>query len=182
MAFRAAKCAAVHGIGEIRTKMLKREKGGAVSDLFIRREADGNPAVGQPLAVDFLAGGQNLGNARLIVGPEDRRPVRCDQGVSLQLFQLWEVVRREDPTARAQRKIFPVIIRDDPGADIYAGKVAVGNRIQVGDQGDAGIPFSARGGRQEAVHIGMFIHLGITEAEPRHLFFQKQAQIPLAFG
>ena len=170
----------VHRIGQIRTELLQIQQISPLADLLIRRKAYGNLSVRDPLIDQPFAHGHDLGNARLVVGSQDRGPVRGQDGLPDTVLQMGKYFRVQDPAGPAQPDHAAVIAADDLGMGI--GPAAVIHGIQMGNKPNGGTVLIARRCRQEAIGISMFIYKYIFQPQCFHLHRQEPGQNKLTFA
>ena len=134
---------------------------------------------------DILHRVHDFGHARLVVGPEQGRPVGGNERLAdiMQHFREFGRLQRQ-PRDPAKRNVAPVIIPDDLRLDILAG--SIGRRIHMGDKAD-GRHLAVQVGRDRGHHIAIFVqgrlHAEGLEFIPKH---PKQVKFlgfrGLAFG
>ena len=124
-------------------------------------------------------GGEDLGDASLVVGAQQRFAVGGDQGLPQHLVQDREHHRRQHFIADAQRDVAAAIVLDDLRIDVFAAEIRRG--IQMGDKTDR----RHRPGdvaRPGAHHAAVFAERHPLEAERDHFLLQRTRQLQLPVG
>ena len=172
--------AAVCGVGDLCAEALQIHKRCAVTYLLIRAEADGNAAVGKLLLNDGLRHFHYLRNARLVICAEDGGAVGYDKAASLEGRQVGKIRGRESPAACAEDNVAAVIIFDKTGLHILAGEI--GDGIKMGDEADAHSIFKSFAGGNNAIDIGVLIHIDLAYAHFAHFLCKHIGKVKLAGG
>ena len=131
-------------------------------DLLVGREADARGCV-RDLGVRFQVGdrGHDLGDARLVVGAEERRAVGGDDVVAVALGE-----ERRVGGGEAGGEFFALIVRVDLRRDAGGGRV--GADVDVRDHADR----RARA-RQRGEDVAVLGQLDVLEAELAQLTLQE---------
>ena len=173
----AAHRAAVHGVGEVRAEALHVEPIRAPADLLVRGEADADlPVLQFGMGEEDLAGGHDLGHARLVVRAQGGVAVGDDQALALRPGHLREH-RRVQHEAVFKGHRAAVVVLDDGGLHRRAGHAV--HHVHVGDQPDGGQ--ALRVGRDAAVDVAVLVHPGVRNAQGLHLLRQRLRQHQLLF-
>ena len=121
--------AAVNGEGEVRTEGLYIEVVHALADLFVRGEADADTPVGElGMLEDVAYRLHDLGDTRLVIRSEERRPISRDERMLKDLQQLGELLYREHGII-TEGDGRTIVVLDDLRADTTAREV--GARIDM---------------------------------------------------
>ena len=164
----------------VRSEFIQVQKSCPVADLLVRGKADADPAVGDLFPDQGLAHGHDLGNAGLVVGPQDRSPVGGQDGLSPAFLKMRENVRIQDPAGLSQRNGRPVIALDHLGMGIRSS--AVIHWIQMRNKTDGPAMLIPGRGRKKAVDIGVLVHENVLQAHFLHFLFQEISQVELTLS
>ena len=166
--------------GEICPEFFQVQKGRAVSDLFIRCEADADFPMGDPVIDQALAHGHDLCDAGLVIRAQDGGPVCGQDGLSDAVLQMGKSIRIQDPARSPQRNRASVIVLDH--LRVGVGASAVVHCIQMGDQSD-GFPVLISGcGGKKSVGIGMLIDKNTRHSQCFHLPGQEAGKFKFSFS
>ena len=164
-----ADVATVHRVGPLAAKLLHVEVVGALADLLVGVEAHADLAV---LHLGMVAqpahGLDDLGDAGLVVGAQQRGAVGDDEVLTLVGEQLGEHLRRGDD-ARRKLDVAAVVALDDTGLDV--GTTGVEGGIVVGDEADGGNGLVGVGGKG-GVDVAFLVHLDFLQALLLQLFLE----------
>ncbi len=169
----------VERVGEVGAEAGEVEAVRAASDLLVDGEADARP---RPRFLRVGAqvgdGGHDLGDPRLVVRPEQGRPVRGDDVVADALGQQRAGLRREH-LARVSRQhdLAAPVVAPDARLDTAAG--GVGARIEVCEQPDAGRVRGCLQRRKRRVDVAGLCLLDIVEAELAKLAGEQPSELEL---
>ena len=169
--------AAVHRIGEIGAEALDVEQIGSLANLLVGGEADADLAVGQIFRKDTLGHGHDLGNARLVVGPQQGGAVGGDERLPLHLGQEGEIGHMHGGAAARQRHVAAVVVLMENRFDVVTGSVIGGVHMSDEAQGMGGLV--TRGGRDHAVNIAVLVHADVGDAQRLHFLRQTVGQVKL---
>ena len=153
--------AAIHRVGVVGPELFDVELDHAPADLLVGREADLDFTMldfGMP--DEILDRIHDLRDAGLVVGAEQGRAVRRDEGLPFMVQQFREFGRFEIQARYApEGNVATVIILDDLGLDVCSG--GIGCRIDMGDETQFG-SLDARCGGQGPHDITVFVQRGIN--------------------
>ena len=167
--FHASLLTAVYSIAEIGSKAGNVKVIGSFADFLVRRKGDADFSVGKGVGDETLYHGHDLGDARLVVGAQQRRAVRRDERLSFECRQVRKVGYAEgDPISQGQ--ITAVVILGDDRIDRIAGKLRGG--VHVGDKPHGGNLVTVTCGVQGCVNVPIGIHLGMVDAKGKKLVHQ----------
>ena len=123
-----------------------------------------------------LGGGHDLGDAGLVVGAEERRPVRGDDVVADSLGQELARRRREDLRVAREHDLAAVVVAPDLRIDARRGRVRA--RVDVRDEADGRAVVAAdRLERREDVAV--LGQLDVVEPEPAELVGEEPREVEL---
>ena len=105
-----------------------------LAHLLVRGEGHADVTVRDFARAQAHHGGEDLGDAGLVVGAQQRFAVGGDQGLPQHLVQDREHHRRQHFIADAQRDVAAAIVLDDLRIDVFAAEIRRG--IQMGDKTD----------------------------------------------
>ncbi|MNC48609.1 hypothetical protein D3C81_1674430 [compost metagenome] len=94
LAFQLTDTTAIYGIGPLGVELCNVKKSCALAHFLVRRKSHANIAVGDIALLQPHHGGQNFGNACLVIGTEQRFAVGSDQRLPQHLVQDREHHRR----------------------------------------------------------------------------------------
>ena len=176
--FNFAHCAAVGGVGIVRTEALYIKPVRPPADFLIGGKADFQGSVLAALPQQNFGGSQNFRHTGLVVRAQQGRAVGDDQVLALVVGQRRVITLPEiDALFLVQQDISPVEFHD-PGLDIGAAGIRSG--IHVGNQADCRhILFPRRWGNV-SVYVTVFIYKSIGYAKCLQLLDQFMGKIELA--
>ena len=128
----------------------------------------------------LLRGGQNLGDAGLVVRAEQRGAVGGDERHARQLFEAGEGVRAERMPAAGEEHVAAVVVLDDLGPHVLAGEVRRG--VHMRDEAERGHVLHAGRGGEPAVDDAELIDMGALDAHRGHLVRELAREVELARG
>ena len=134
---------AVDGIGPAGIKGLDIEMLRPFSDLFIGGEGHADIAMRDVFRLQGRQRGHDIGDAGLVVRPQQRFPVGGDQRLPQKLMQNREHHRGEHLIADTQRDIAAAIVFDNLRINVFTAEIR--GSIDVRDKAD---------GRDIALHVG----------------------------
>ncbi len=167
----------VDGVGEVGAEVLEVEVIGAVADLLVDREGD--PRTGPRhlgMREEPRDGGHDLGDAGLVVGAEERRPVRRDDVVADPLGEERARRRREHLRVPGQHDLAAVVVLPDLRVDACRRRVRA--RVDVGDEAD-GRPVVAADRPERREDVAVLGQLDVGEPERTELVGQEPREIEL---
>ena len=180
LVFQLAHIAAVHRVGIVGAEALDVEQVGALAHLLVGGEGHADLAVGDVLLLQPLHGGEDLGDAGLVVRAQQGGSVGGDEGLALPVRQFGELGHTHVLAGTGEQNVAAVVVLDDLGLHVLAR--GVGGGVHVGDEADGGFILQAGGGGQHAVDIAVFVHPHLLKAQFLHLPFQQTGQVELAGG
>lgn len=181
--FELADGPAVDGVGERAAERLQVEEGGAVADLLVRAEADAQARVRQ-LRVRRQARDEphDLGDARLVVGTQERRAVGADEVLAHEPVEHGELVGADgDEGARmlAADEV-PARVAHDVRLHAAAGRRFRG--VDVRDEPEGGQVLRAGARRDARGHVGMLGDLDVLGAQFAQLVCEHMREVELLRG
>ncbi|CVG41194.1 Uncharacterised protein [Serratia marcescens] len=179
LALQLADPAAVHGISPFGIEGRHVEQLRPLAYLLVRGEGYADVAMRDFARAQAHHGGEDLGDAGLVVGAQQRFAVGGDQGLPQHLVQDREHHRRQHFIADAERDVASAIVLDDLRIDVFAAEIRRG--IQMGDKTDR----RHRPGdvaRPGAHHAAVFAERHPLEAERDHFLLQRTRQLQLPVG
>ena len=179
LVFDLAGRAAVHRVGEIGPEALHVEQVGAFADLLVGGEADAQLAVGQLFGLDALDGGEDVGDAGLVVAAQQGGAVGGHEGVPHQRVHHRELPGAQHLSAGRQGDVAAGVLHH---LRLHVLAAGAGGGVHMGDQAQRGLVLAAGGGGQGAVDIAVLVHAGVGDAQLFHLLHQQAGQVELAGG
>ena len=149
-------------------------------DLLVRGKADADLPVGHAFLQDLVHSGQYLGDAGLVVRPQERCTVCCDEGAPLHVLQVGELFDGEHSSTLAQFHILTVIVRNDLGMDVMSRKVH--RRVHVGDKADGRLLLTAGSGRDLRIEVTHIVEFHFFNSHVLQLLRKEPAQVKLSLG
>ena len=134
--------------------------------------------MGDVLLLDALHRGHDLGNACLVVRPQQGGAVGGDQGLALPVCQLGELLHGHILAGAGKQHVAAIVVFKHLGLHVLAG--GGGGGVHVGHKAQSGLFLIAGGGGQGAVHIALVVHRGVGHAQLLQLSHQQMGQIKLA--
>src|SRR5699024_9781192 len=110
-----ASGAAVHGVGVLGPETHHVKVVGALSDLLVGGQGHADGAVGNLPGQQPLTQGHDLGDTRLVVGPQQGGAVGSDEGLALQVRQEGELLSPDDPALPGQSHVAAVVVFMEDG-------------------------------------------------------------------
>ena len=129
---------------------------------------------------EVFHGGDNLGHAGFVVGPQEGGTVGDDQVVAHIPLQALVLSCSDDIALGLVQHHIAAPVLNDPGVDMAPG--VGGGSVHVGDQPHAGKPLTAGGCGKSGVDIAILIHAGVPETQAVQLGGQEAAQLQLLGG
>ena len=129
---------------------------------------------------NLLCHGHDLCYSSLIVCAEKSGTVSGDQGSSLQICQMWEILEGKGVFAFSKLYIGSIIVRDNLGIHILPGKIRCS--IHVGNEADCRLVLKACCRRDDSIDIAFVINAHILYSNTFQLLCQLISKIKLAAG
>ncbi len=172
---------AVDRVGKIGAELFQVGLVDAAADLFVGREQDLDGAVLDLRIVDQeMRRIHDLGEAGLVVGPEQRGAVRRDDVVADLILERGMVRDADDLRSVArQHDVAAAIIPDDLRLDVLAAAVGRGVHVRA-EANDRDLSVRIR--RDRRVDIAVFIEVGVADSHRLQLCGEQAAQVFLLFG
>ncbi|CAJ1853860.1 hypothetical protein OPFLODJI_02786 [Aeromonas hydrophila] len=134
LVFELAQLAAVYRIGPFGREAVQREAVGAAAYLLVRGKAKPDIATGDlGVGQQVVDGGEDLGDARLVVGPQQGAAVGGNEILPQVVFQEAVIANGQHLVPLAQTDVAALIVFDDLGHHVR--RLVVGG-IHVGDEAD----------------------------------------------
>ncbi len=181
-----ASLAAVEGVADLRAQPLDREEVHALARLLVGGEDELERAVLKlGVGEEVFGGGQDLGDAGLVVGAEERGAVGNDDGVAQVIGQVGIVGGVEDEAgapggAPAELDGLAVVVGHEAGLHVRARDVA--RRVDVGHEADRGSLLQARRRRQAGDEVAVLVEARVGYPEGLELGEEEPAELPLGGG
>ena len=171
---------AVHGVGILRTEPRHVEIVHPASYLLVGRETDAYlPVLHLRMRHKVFGSGHDFGHSRLVVGTEQRRPVRGDERLPLEERKLRKFGHGHRHGI-VQPDIPAVVMFDNLRLHILAAHV--GTRIHMGYEPYHRPVLITRRRRNRPHDIAVTVHLHLLQAERLHLLGQTGEQHLLLLG
>ncbi|MPM87021.1 hypothetical protein SDC9_134114 [bioreactor metagenome] len=171
-----AEPAAVDGVGKVRAEFFQIEMFGAAPDLLVGGKGDRDPAMFYRIIGEQpLRHRHDLGDAGLVVRPEQRRAVCDDEAFADIIPQYREVGLPHNDIFLFVKDDVAAAIGDDSRPDILAG--GGGRDVHVGDKAeDWDVVRDIRG--NGGVKIAVLVKADVSEPHLLHLIFKKARHLP----
>ena len=170
----------VQGVGVLRAEGGHIEVVGPLPNLLVRGKGDAELPVGQVLLPQLLNQGHNLGDARLVVRPQEGIAGGGDEGAALHLRQHREIGGADHPALLGQDHVPAVVVRVEDGLHPRPGEG--GGGIHVGQQPQGRRTLAPRRGGKDPRHHPEPADPDLLQPQLPHLPLQQPDQVPLPLG
>lgn len=170
---------AIERIGEAGAQLFEIDLVDAATDFLVGGEQQTDLAVadGAILHEDF-GGGDDFGNAGLVVGAQQRRTIRGDDVVADLVGQFRVLGHLDDAAGIAQRDVAAGIVGDDLGPHVGAAEIGRGIHMRA-EADDRHVLVGI--GRNGGIDIAVSVQVRVVEADGQEFLHQEAAEILLLF-